>query len=62
MSLFIYLFIYLYFGFYCRDYLLFYIIIFDKFCNQQKFEKWLDYLLKSLRLMMSKPQHVETAA
>ena len=32
------LFIYLYFGFYCRDYLLFYIMIFDKFHNRQKFE------------------------
>ena len=32
------LFIYLYFGFYCRDYLLFCIMIFDKFHNRQQFE------------------------
>ena len=37
-----YLFIYI-FGFYCRDYLLFYVMIFDKFHNPQKFETLLDY-------------------
>ena len=36
-------------------------IIFDKFHNRQKFETWLDYLLKSLRLTLSK-QYVQITA
>ena len=36
-------------------------MIFDKFNNRQKFKTWLDYLLKSLRLTLSK-QHVQITA